>query len=64
MARYGLVIDLTQCIGCRAREIACPYSARTFIEKVVPYYADLSLSPRDKTAAAQHSVTWTMRRAK
>ena len=30
MARYGMVIDTTKCIGCGACAMACPYGAPKF----------------------------------
>jgi molybdopterin-containing oxidoreductase family iron-sulfur binding subunit len=56
-AETGIVsVDLETCIGCRTCEMACPYGARRFIEKVETYYDDVALSPWDGVAQAAHAA--------
>jgi Fe-S-cluster-containing dehydrogenase component len=52
------VVDIhrDQCMGCRYCVIACPYGARTFVEKVTPYYAIVKESPFDQIAKEQHQA--------
>lgn len=53
----GIVtVNYDECIGCRYCESACPYGARTYISQIQPYYADISNSPLDQTAATVHRV--------
>lgn len=35
-----VVIDYTKCAGCRYCEVACPYRARTFIDRIKKYFGD------------------------
>jgi Fe-S-cluster-containing dehydrogenase component len=56
-AANGIVsVDYAKCIGCQACEKACPYGARTLVDKVRPYYADVANSPYDQAAAARYKV--------
>ena len=53
-AANGIVsVDYAKCTGCKACETACPYGARTFIDKVRPYFEDVANSPYDKAAMAR-----------
>jgi dimethyl sulfoxide reductase iron-sulfur subunit len=54
-ANNGIVsADSAKCIGCRQCMGACPYDARTFVEKVVPYFVEVAQSPYDRSARAKH----------
>lgn len=56
-AANGIVsVDYAKCIGCKTCETACPYGARTFIDKVRSYYEDVANSPYDKAARACFKV--------
>ncbi len=41
-------IDYTQCMGCRACMIACPYQARYFLAELRPYYEGQGLTPYEQ----------------
>jgi molybdopterin-containing oxidoreductase family iron-sulfur binding subunit len=49
-----VIVDQDKCIGCRACILACPYDARTHIEKPTPYYEDKGFNAYEEAVSSQH----------
>lgn len=51
-----VLIDQDKCVGCRACVVACPYSARTFLEQIGEYYPDLGKTAYETAREGEHNV--------
>ncbi len=51
-----VVVNYDACIGCRYCETACPYGARTFIDKIGGYFPETGLTPYEKVMYPKHQV--------
>ncbi len=53
-----VVVDYNKCMGCRYCETACPYGARTFLDRIEGYYAKfgLGLTPYEQVMYKQHQT--------
>ncbi len=49
-----IAIDSAKCIGCKLCQVACPYGARAFIDKVQGYYPDKGLTGLEQVGYAAH----------
>lgn len=53
-----VVVDYDKCIGCRYCQTACPYGARTYMDKIEGYYTKfgLGLTPYEQVMYKNHPV--------
>jgi Fe-S-cluster-containing dehydrogenase component len=51
----GIVaVDYDKCMGCGYCRIACPYDARSFVEKIEPYFPEFGLTPYEDLMYQKH----------
>lgn len=53
----GIVaVDYDKCMGCGYCRVACPYDARTFTDKIEPYYPELGFTPYEELMYKNHQA--------
>jgi len=51
-----VVVDYDKCMGCGYCRVACPYDARTFVEKIEPYYPEFGFTPYEDLMYQEHQA--------
>jgi molybdopterin-containing oxidoreductase family iron-sulfur binding subunit len=51
-----VVVDYDKCMGCGYCRVACPYDARSFIEKIEPYYPEFGFTPYEELMYQKHQT--------
>jgi Fe-S-cluster-containing dehydrogenase component len=51
-----VVVDYDKCMGCGYCRIACPYEARTILEKIEPYFPEFGPTPYEEMMYKKHQA--------